>query len=298
MQRTDSHIDQLLAPSRYLAQDDDQVWRGHRFIWKLADTWTPQLTAWLKPRFRSDGMRRLKPGRFRDLCWDDSVWSDLLGRCLVADFDYHAAALANALDHAVMRTFHGCRTDDAGSYFQDGLRVHDRTVMTAQVRAIVDGSQELAWMRDRVDAAIAEIENELDPGRLYVVADDAVLLKHAAHYMIYGSEWISAVLGAAGRRVLLDRGVPTLLEIDLPLGMSSMQTRTELATKMLREWTRQACNRPDWSAPIDFSFCLRTDIPPAWIVGHSHPAELRDPLEQGRIYRSRVVTCAHCAPSS
>jgi hypothetical protein len=50
-------------------------------------------------------------------------------------------------------------------------------------------------MRDRVDAAIAEIENELDPGRLYVVADDAVLLKHAAHYMIYGSEWISAVLG-------------------------------------------------------------------------------------------------------
>lgn len=159
-------------------------------------------------------------------------------RCLVADFDYHADALANALDPAVIRTFHGCRTDDAGSYFRHGLRIHDRAAMTAQVKAIVDGSEELAWMKSGLDAAIAEIDNRLDPGRLYVVADDTVLLKHAAHYLIYGSEWISAVLGAAGRRVLLRRGAPTLLEIDLPLRMSSMQTRSELATKMLQEWTR------------------------------------------------------------
>jgi hypothetical protein len=68
-----------------------------------------------------------------------------------------------------------------------------------------------------------------------------VLLKRAAHYLIYGSEWVSAVLGAAGRRVLLQRGAPTLLEIDLPLRMSSVQTRTELATKMLR-------NGRDWRA--------------------------------------------------
>ncbi len=279
MQGTDSDVGHLIAPARHLAQGDDDVWRSHQFIWKRPDTWTPQLTAWLSPRFRRDGMRRLKPGWFRDLCWDDSEWSDLLERCLVADFDYHADALANALDPAVIRTFHGCRSDDAGSYFRDGLRVHDRAAMTAQVRAIVDGSEELAWMKGRVEAAIAEIENELDPGRLYVVADDTVLLKHAAHYLIYGSEWISAILGAAGRRVLLQRGVPTLLEIDLPLRMSSMQTRTEIAMKMLGEWTRLACNRPDWSALIDFSFCLRTDIPAAWIVRHSHPAELRDPLK-------------------
>ena len=298
MQRTDSDVEHLVAPARHLAQGDDNIWHDHHFVWKRPDTWTPQLTAWLSPRFRRDGMRRLKPGRFRDLCWDDSEWSDVLERCLVADFGYHANALANALDPAVMRTFHGCRTADAGSYFRGGLRVHDRAAMTAQVKTIVTGSEELRWMRDRVDAAIAEIENELDPGRLYVVADDTVLLKRAAHYLIYGSEWVSAVLGAAGRRVLLQRGAPTLLEIDLPLRMSSVQTRTELATKMLREWTRLACNRPDWSAPIDFSFCLRTDIPAAWIVCHSHPAELHDPLEQERIYRSRVLTCAHCASQS
>jgi hypothetical protein len=188
MQQRDSDVEHLVAPARHLAQGDDDIWRGHHFVWKWPDTWTSQLTAWLLPRFLRHGLRRLKPGRFRDLCWDDLEWSDVLQRCLVADFDYHADALANALDPAVILTFHGCRTDDAGSYF----RVHDRAAMTAQVRAIVDGSEELAWMKGRVDAAIAEIENELNPGRLYVVADDTVLLKHAAHYLIYGSEWIAA----------------------------------------------------------------------------------------------------------
>jgi hypothetical protein len=192
MQKIDSDVEHLVAPARHLAQGDDDIWRGHHFVWKWPDTWTSQLTAWLLPRFLRHGLRRLKPGRFRDLCWDDLEWSDVLQRCLVADFDYHADALANALDPAVILTFHGCRTDDAGSYFRGGLRVHDRAAMTAQVRAIVDGSEELAWMKGRVDAAIAEIENELNPGRLYVVADDTVLLKHAAHYLIYGSEWIAA----------------------------------------------------------------------------------------------------------
>ena len=48
------------------------------FVWKWPDTWTSQLTAWLLPRFLRHGLRRLKPGRFRDLCWDDLEWSDVL----------------------------------------------------------------------------------------------------------------------------------------------------------------------------------------------------------------------------
>jgi hypothetical protein len=170
--------------------------------------------------------------------------------------------------------------------------------MTTKLKAIVDGSEDLAWMRDQIDAAIAEIDNTLDVGSVYVVADDTALLKYAGHYLIYGSEWISAVLGEAGRKVLLQRGAPTLLRIDLPLDATDIYTRTALATRMLREWTRLACNRPDWSALIDFSFCLRADVPPAWIVSHSHPAELRDPLNRERIYRADVVTCAYCAAPS
>jgi hypothetical protein len=117
----------------------------------------------------------------------------VLGRCLLADIDYHTDQLADALARAKLRTFHGCRTDDAGSYFREGLRVHDRADMTKKLRLIAEQNQELNWFAPRLEAAIAEINNTLDIGRLYVVADDTFLLKHAAHYLIYGSEWIAAV---------------------------------------------------------------------------------------------------------
>ena len=71
-QSTDRNIESLLSPARSLSQGGDGVWQGHHFVWKQPTSWTPQLTAWLAPHFRADAMRRLKPGRFRNLCWDDN----------------------------------------------------------------------------------------------------------------------------------------------------------------------------------------------------------------------------------
>lgn len=256
----------------------------------------PLLKTWLSPRFRKDWMRRLRPGVYRDICWDDSEWSDILDKSLRGGFDRCAEELADSLEYAVLRTFHGCRTDNAGTYFREGLRLHQRDEMTARLRAIVDQNRELQWMRGQLAAAIQEIDNSQDEGRLYVVADDTCLLQRAAHYLIYGSEWIAAVLSTPGRSALKTIGAPTLLEIDLPLSMSSFQTRTELAVRLLNEWTRFSCNKPDWSAPIDFSFCIQSNIPSSCIVGHSHPAELHDPWNNREVYRSHVTTCGCCRP--
>ncbi|MDJ0448824.1 hypothetical protein [Methylocystis sp. JR02] len=293
----DSNTESLFRPSQELPKGDDAVWKNHRFCWRSADTWVPQLSAWLTPKFHKDGIRRLKPGHFRNLPWDDLEWLDLLGRCLTSDIQYHTETLADALEPSTLRTFHGCRTDDAGRYFREGLHLHDRDAMTQRLTAIVEKNDELAWMRSRLDDAIAEINSTLDIGCLYVVADDTALLEYAAHYLIYGSEWITAVLGY-GRRALLKTGVPTLIEVDLPLRVTTPDTRVEFARKMLGEWTRRACNLPDWHAPIDFSFCLRENIPPAWVVGHSHPAQLRDPLERQKLYQSPRTRCAHCSSDS
>ena len=84
-----------------------------------------------------------------------------------------------------------------------------------------------------------------------------------------------AVLGPTGWAVLRRIGVPTLIEIDLRLSACLPSDRKGLATDMFREWTRVACNGHEWSAPIDCSFCLFTDIPAAWVVDHSHPTELK-----------------------
>jgi hypothetical protein len=164
------------------------------------------------------------------------------------------------------------------------------------VHDLVASHESLAALRgDRLSKAIAEIDNTTDDGRLYVVADDACPLDHAAHYLINGSEWIMAVLGDEGRRFLRSNGTPTLLEIDLPLRMARPDTLHAFAREMLREWTRMTCNRPDWSAPIDFTFCLCSDIPASCIVRHTHPTELRDPHAGGATYRSSATTCALCA---
>jgi hypothetical protein len=242
-------------------------------------------------------MRRLKPGTFRDLCWDDPDWSRVLEKSLTADIEYHTSRLAEAIESATIRAYHGCRTADAGVYHREGLRTHDRTEMTEQLQAIINTHPELNYLKARLPEAIADIDNTLDIGCLYVVADDQALIKYAAHYLIYGSEWISAVLGHSYRHVLKTYGAPTLLEVDLPLRMSNLATREELAVKILHEWARLACNQPDWSAPIDFTFMLRTNIPPEWIVGHSHPKELTDPLEQRSKYRIPNPECIHCRDS-
>lgn len=270
------------------------LWRDHHFVWKTPDTWVPQLSTWLKPHFRPGAMRHLKPGKFRELPWDDPEWSRILEQCLVGTVEYHAKLLAEELEHSTLRAYHGCRTTDAGSYFREGLRIHDRTEMTARLRAIVESHPELNWIKARIDSFISEINNTRDIGRLYVSADDGSLRKHAAHYLIYGSEWITAVLGPPGHRVLRSIGVPTFIEVDLPLHMSNPETLTAFARKMLSEWTRLTCNLPDWSAPIDFTFEFQRTIPANCIVGHSHPTELKDPLDQYRVYRASNGTCAQC----
>jgi hypothetical protein len=106
-------LEELRELSQSLAQGDS-VWDAHNFVWKKPASWMPELTAWLAPRFRADGIRRLKPGIERDLCWDDTDWSRVLEKCLTADLAYHTDRLAEAIGSATLRAYHGCRTDDAG----------------------------------------------------------------------------------------------------------------------------------------------------------------------------------------
>lgn len=276
--------------------DRSNSWKGCHFVWSRQETWMPRLTSWLEPRFRADAERRLKPGEERDFYMDDPEWSRLLARCLRGDLEDHTAKLGQALQATVARTFHGCRTEDAGSYFREGVRVHDREEMTQRLMSLIESREELRWRREHILAEIAEEMTDIDIGRVYVVVDDRPLLEHAPLYMLYGSEWILAKLGPAGHHILLETGTPTLLEIDLPLQCVTQYERAELAAMMLREWTRFACNKADSTIPLEFTFALEADIPAACIVGHSHPAELPDALSNFQKRRSASLVCRHCAP--
>jgi hypothetical protein len=285
--------DALLAAARDLLPGDDAVWDGRRIIWKKPETWVPALTAWLAPAFRADSMRHLAPGMFRELTWDDGEWLDVLSRCVKGSIDDLARGLGDALLYSVMRTYHGCCTEDAGSYFSDGLLTHNRERLRARVAAIIEAHPEIHYHRAKLDRAMEKANN--DHGKAYVVLSDAGLLKDSAHYLIHGSEWMMSLFDDRGRDILKCLGAPTLIEIDLPASMTHSATREHLAKVMLKEWTRLACNGHEWSAPIDFAFTLIRDVPPQYIVGHSHPATMSDPHDEMRTYRSPVTTCRYCA---
>jgi len=284
----------LLAAARGLPQGNDAVWHRRLIIWKEPATWMPALTAWLSRYFRADAMQRLRPNVFRDICWDDTHWLDVLARSLKDPVEYRTNDLADALLASVIRTYHGCRTHDAGTYFRNGLLVHRKEQLKARALSIIKTHPELHYMQAQLDEAIARIDNTIDDGKCYVAVSDEGLLDQAAHYLIYGSEWIMALFKDDGRSILRKIGAPTLIEIDLPFSTTHNSDRHELAKHMLREWTRLACNGQEWVAPINCTFFLAKDVPGECIVGHTHPAILRDPLDRERIYRSPVTTCKYC----
>lgn len=243
-------------------------------------------------------MNRLRPGVFRDLCWDDTDWLKVLGLCLKRPIESVKEDLADAVLNGVIRTYHGCRSEDAGSYFREGLLVHRKETLKARALAIIDAHPELDYLRSRLNKIAAETDSPIDDGRCYVVVSDKGLLDHAAHYLIHGSEWIMALFDEHGRRFLRGIGAPTLLEIDLPFTATNSSDRSGFAEDMLMEWARLACNGEEWIAPINITFTLSQDVPAACIVGHSHPSTLRNPHDHERLYRSSVTTCKYCTPGN
>lgn len=204
--------------------------------------------------------------------------------------------LSDALKNARLRTYHGCRVKDAGLFHRTGLHLNDPAALADQARRHVSEDDRLEWMRPKIDQMIEEFDSrERDTGRLYLCADDRGQLTDSAsgHYCLYGSEWIQVLLGWGAHEVLRSRGVPTILEIDLPLAETSEWERQEFAQTLLQEWIHAAVNNPDWVRELDFTFMMRNNIPPSWVVGHFHPARLHDPFH--KVWRKTAdPSCPHC----
>jgi hypothetical protein len=268
--------------------------------WPRPETWVSSLSAWLRPRLGTGARERLREHDTSDFYIDGSEWLELLQSELRIELDEAVSGLADVLERARVRTFHGCRTDDAGKYFRHGLRMHRREELAEELRALVARNERFAWLLPRLEDRIAELERSfgsIDEGRCYVVLDDRALLERAAHYLIYGSEWMCAVVNGRVLGPLLEHGVPTMLEIELPLQFASPSQREQLARKLLHEWTRQIATRPKRVAVVDFTFALRLDLDPEFVVGHYHPKVLHDPLNAYRLYRPKHTSCRYCAPN-
>jgi hypothetical protein len=148
-------------------------------------------------------------------------------------------------------------------------------------------------LRNRIDKIVAEMDGTTDIGRVFLSLDARASIRDGSHYLLYGSEWMLGALGFSGHEVLRSIGVPTLLEVDLPLSWVHQAFRDALAQKLLAAWTRRICNDVDYIPIVDFTFIVHKSIPPDLVVGHSHPVVLRDPYSRAS-FRTGDPTCVHC----
>lgn len=274
----------------------ETVWPGQVIDWKAPATWYEPLSLWLKPHLSRRSFARLSALGEQDLCWDDWDWREkILAPELTEDFADVVSALGEALSHSTARVYHGCRVDDAGVFHRDGLKVNDPAELEALARRIVAEEEDFAWMRNGwLDKQLAEHPRDRDTGWLYAGLDDRELCDGAGHYALYGPEWLQALFSFSGFRVLRSRGVPTIVQLDLPLSLTSDGIRRELAEALLQEWVRITVNRPEWTPQINFSISLKHALDRSIVVGHYHPAALTCPYYGKETVKTAVTVCPSC----
>lgn len=263
-----------------------KIWVDAIIDWKQPKTWIAKISLWLRPHLNERGIRYLQEMDEKDLFWDDSEWLKIFCDIIRSDIESVIDLLAEDLSFSVARTYHSCRTQDAGIYHQMGIRRNDPAVLADEVRRIVREEEDLGYLQAIIEERLENFKDkERDTGKLYLVLDDRSLINSAGHYLLYGSEWIQCVLGWEAHGTLRKRGTPTIIVVNLPLDIATIREKRELAEALLQEWTRIKINKPDWVPEKDFSFCLRSDIPSSAIICHIHPKEAVDPF-YGNIMRS------------
>lgn len=187
-------------------------------VWKDPSSWMDMIDAALDGRLACAAEPRIKLADTKDWYLDNSEWVDLLAHCLDEDADDLVDELTERLIGQTLRAYHGCRPANLDSYRKHGIRMLDCTaiiVLTREWLETVPNNEGLlpllSDMTERVGPATRE-------GHVYFGLDDRFLVEHCGHYLIYGSEFLTAGFGRQ-RQVLTTRGRPTVIEVDVPIGL-------------------------------------------------------------------------------
>lgn len=230
----------------------------------------------------------------RPECWsDDLSWlpdaDDLL--------DAFVEALITYYTH--FKGFHGCRPLRLRSYYEQGLVGQDSALLAQSFREIF------------VDAPPAELDRALrelsgraggEQGKVWLVGSEEFLLRECGHYMIQGSEMLMSLAARLGvsssgedyRFRLRQYGVPTILEVDIPVSLIPSPQHYEVARTMLSEWGQLSARRALRMGSIPPCYVVREAIPPQCICSHHHPARIHDPHQGRRIFTNKLLTCDVC----
>jgi hypothetical protein len=137
------------------------IWQSTIIDWKQPKSWAPPMSRWLRPHLDERGIRHLQRMGEQDICWDDSDWLKTTREVLRFEVEYVIENLADALTLATARTYHGCRTEDAGLYHRAGIRRNDPAVLADEVRRIVREDNRLAYLRPAIEQRLRDFTAQI-----------------------------------------------------------------------------------------------------------------------------------------
>jgi hypothetical protein len=188
--------------------------------------------------------------------------------------------------YSAVRSYHAGCPRDVSSYYEKGLMPLDPVAAASTFKNHFLGGDFPELNESNLDAVIRETSLETIEGRICFNIDERFLIEHCGHYLLYGSEYavgLAASLCEAGsrdyRKCLKNVGVPTMFICDVPWGLISDGTKSSLTRTFTAEVFRHIKTPSYRPTMIDFGFSIRRRLPPSQIVGHYHPAGVRDPIE-------------------
>jgi hypothetical protein len=260
--------------------------------WRNRRSWLGSIRFYASDLLTERTRQRLR--QIRPHCWSDVMDWLPNHEDLVPAFGERFAQY-----YSHVKAFHGCRPESLCTYYSQGLLGQDSERIKSAFRQIF-ADVDTCDLNEAIERM--ERRDGSERGRIWLTADDRRMMEEFGHYAIHGSEYLLAlaakltVINASEdfRLRLRKVGIPTILEVDIPMTQVSSFNKMEVARMILSEWgqliTRQPLGRG--SAPC---YVVDEDISPECIKAHYHPQKIRDFHGFTSTYINHTIECDMCS---
>ncbi|PKL15183.1 MAG: hypothetical protein CVV49_21805 [Spirochaetae bacterium HGW-Spirochaetae-5] len=175
-----------------------------------------------------------------------------------------------------IEVYHASKPDDPQIIHQQGLLLRDHLYLLKKFRDLFINDVHKINEND-LENSLQLMDTKTEENCINVVIDYRHIIEMANHYLIFGSEFIQGlVIHLPNFRdelidVLLERGIPTLFKIHLPLSYLTNKDKAYLFQKIISEFKEVKNNNYSRSCYSFHTFTFEREIPYNYIVSHFHP---------------------------
>jgi len=260
---------------------------SHTWEWQAFASWKEEIWT-LLAKIVDDGVREAfikQPPEYvvgDDLSWLDSIIMRV-HKCKTDSKTFLTEKIHEKY-HSI-RAFHGARPNNIDLYYKHGILPLDYGVADAMAREIFVTPEFPEVTPLQLEKAIQHVREGKRDGLVFFEANEDLLIERCGHYMLYGSEYLTAVAawieGTRDYRKILKRyGEPTIFVCDVPFDLMGFDTVKQFAGVAIELVFEELLN-PEQYCPDrlrDAGFRIKQALPGSCIVGHYHPTIEFDPL--------------------